>query len=42
MTQRARRWLFWAGALATLAAVSVSYLNPHLMLELADRLWACF
>ncbi|MBI5716807.1 MAG: hypothetical protein HZC37_03875 [Burkholderiales bacterium] len=45
MTPRARRRLHWAGALAVLAAlgaVSLSYLDPHLMLDLADRLWACF
>ncbi len=42
MNPRARHWLAWAGALTTLAAVCASYLNPHLMLDLADRLWSCF
>jgi hypothetical protein len=30
-----------AGA-AVLLLVAASYLNPHLMLDLADKLWACF
>lgn len=30
-----------AGA-AVLLVVAASYLNPHLMLDLADKLWACF
>lgn len=29
-------------ALAALAAVFVAYLNPHTMVDLATRLWACF
>lgn len=27
---------------AMLALVGAWYLNPHVMLDLADRLWACF
>ena len=32
------------GLLATLvlAAVFVSYLDPHLAVDLANRIWACF
>jgi hypothetical protein len=29
-------------ALATLAAVFLAYLNPHLAVDLANRVWACF
>lgn len=29
-------------ALAVLVAVFVAYLNPHLMVELANQVWACF
>lgn len=27
---------------AALAAVSLSYLNPHVVLDLANRVWSCF
>lgn len=27
---------------AVLAGVFAAYLNPHLMLDLANRVWACF
>jgi small neutral amino acid transporter SnatA (MarC family) len=30
-----------AGGLV-LALVAMSYLNPHIMLDLADKLWSCF
>jgi hypothetical protein len=39
---RGLRWgltLLVAGALA---AVFLSYLNPHLAVDLANRVWACF
>jgi hypothetical protein len=29
-------------ALAVLGAVFLSYLNPHLAADLANRFWACF
>jgi hypothetical protein len=32
----------WAAALAALALVFVAYLNPHVMVDLANRVWACF
>ena len=32
----------WSAAVLVLALVSLSYFNPHLMLDLADRLWSCF
>ena len=40
-----RAWLrlgLWAVALAALAAVFAAYLSPHLAVELANRVWACF
>jgi hypothetical protein len=37
-----RRALGWAAAAAALAAVFVAYLSPHTMVDLANRVWACF
>jgi hypothetical protein len=31
-----------AAALLALAAVFLAYLNPHLAVDLANRVWACF
>jgi hypothetical protein len=40
------RLLAWSAALtaaaAVCAAVFAAYLDPHLMLDLASRVWACF
>jgi hypothetical protein len=34
---------FWqVAALAALAAVFAAYLSPHLVVDLANRVWACF
>jgi hypothetical protein len=38
----AARLAAWAGALAALALVFASYLSPHLVVDLASRVWACF
>jgi hypothetical protein len=38
----AHRFAAWVTAGLVLALVSLAYLNPHLMLDLADRLWSCF
>lgn len=38
----APRLLLWAAAAAALAAVALAYLDPHLMVDLANRVWACF
>lgn len=38
----ARRVAAWTVAAAVLALVFVSYLNPHLALDIANRIWACF
>lgn len=32
----------WAGVLAVLALVFAAYLSPHLVVDLASRVWACF
>ncbi len=43
--ERARPWLrvvAWIGAGAALAATFLAYQSPHLALDLANRLWACF
>jgi hypothetical protein len=32
----------WVGVGVVLALVALSYLDPHLMLDMADRLWSCF
>lgn len=37
-----RRVLVWAGVLAALALVFAAYLSPHLVVDLAARVWACF
>ena len=37
-----RPLLAWSGALAVLALVFSAYLSPHLAVDLANRLWACF
>ena len=39
---RWRRPLLAAAALLVLAAVFAAYLDPHLMVDLANRAWACF
>ena len=42
MKPNARRALAWTTATVLLAAVFLSYLNPHLVVDLASRVWACF
>jgi hypothetical protein len=39
---KTRRVLGWVAAAAALAAVFVAYLNPHTVVDLANRVWACF
>jgi hypothetical protein len=36
------RWVAHVLALLALLAVALSYFNPHLMVSLANQLWACF
>lgn len=37
-----RRWLLRGAAALALALVALSYLSPHLAVDLANQLWACF
>jgi len=42
---RRRRWmraLMWVAVALLLAAVFMAYRNPHRVVELANRVWACF
>ncbi len=32
----------WAAALAVLALVFAAYLDPHTVVDLVNRVWACF
>ena len=32
----------WTVVAATLTAVAAAYFDPHLMVDLANRVWACF
>lgn len=36
------RLLTGIGVAAVLAAVFAAYLSPHLVVDLANRIWACF
>ena len=37
-----RRWIWRVLVAAALAAVFAAYLNPHLAVDLANAVWACF
>lgn len=37
-----RQLLVWTTALAALGAVFAAYLQPALMVDLANRVWSCF
>lgn len=37
-----KRTLIWAAAAAALAAVFMAYLQPDLVVDLANRVWSCF
>lgn len=39
---RGRKLVILAVAAVVLAAVFAAYLNPHLVVDLAGRVWACF
>jgi hypothetical protein len=41
-TPRWRKAALYAAAVLALAAVFAAYLNPHLVVDLAARVWACF
>ena len=34
--------LVWVGVAVVLALVTAAYFNPHLAVELANQVWACF
>jgi len=39
------RWVraaVWAAAGVALAAVFAAYLNPHMAVDIANRVWSCF
>ena len=36
------RAIAWAAVGAALALVFMAYRNPHLVVDLASRVWACF
>jgi len=40
--RRRRRALVWVAAALALGAVFMAYRSPHLVVDLANRLWACF
>jgi hypothetical protein len=42
MKRRALPFLMAAVAAAVLAAVFMAYLNPHTVVDLANRVWSCF
>jgi hypothetical protein len=42
MKLRARGLLAYTAAALALAGVTAMYLSPHLMVDLAARVWACF
>jgi hypothetical protein len=42
MTQRTRKLLAYAGAIAVLLAVFALYTRPTILVTLADFVWACF
>jgi hypothetical protein len=37
-----QRTLLWAVAAVVLAAVFAAYLSPHMVVDLAARVWSCF
>ncbi len=37
-----KRMLVWAAAAAALTAVFMAYLQPDLVVDLANRVWSCF
>jgi hypothetical protein len=42
MNRAHRKLAGWIGAVLVLGAVFLGYTNPQLMVDLANRLWACF
>ncbi|HZF80793.1 MAG TPA: hypothetical protein VEZ89_13500 [Rubrivivax sp.] len=42
ISPRKTRIVAWAAASLVLALVFAAYLDPHVMVALANQLWACF
>ena len=42
MKRRSVQLLGWTAVAAVLAAVFAAYLSPHMAVDLANRVWACF
>jgi hypothetical protein len=42
MSLRTRRLLLWLMVAVALSMVFAAYLNPHTVVDLAARVWACF
>ena len=42
MKPEVRSLMGWALAALALSAVFLAYLNPHLAVDLASRVWSCF
>ena len=42
MPHKVRFWLWRLGVAVALGLVFSAYLNPHLVADLAGRVWACF
>ena len=42
MMNRRLRWALTLLVASVLGAVFLSYFNPHLAVDLANRIWACF
>ncbi len=38
----AKRLLMWTAVAAVLAAVFMAYLQPSMVVDLANRFWSCF
>jgi hypothetical protein len=36
------RWLGWTAVLAALLGIFSFYTDPHFMVDVADKIWACF
>jgi hypothetical protein len=36
------RLLLWGAAASALTAVAAAYLDPHVMIDLANKVWSCF
>jgi hypothetical protein len=42
MNPLAVRVLLWTAIVAAMAAVAMAYLNPHVVVDLANKVWSCF